>query len=80
MNYWLAVGSPTNWDTAFNNGNIWGLKESQRRLWENVNDGDVLLFYATIPVRGVIGYGVVQTRFKQSKPLWPDERKQRKVI
>ncbi|GAI22722.1 unnamed protein product, partial [marine sediment metagenome] len=50
MNYWLVVGKPENWDTAFNYGNIWGLKETQRHLWENLNENDKLLFYATIPV------------------------------
>ncbi len=34
MNYWMAVGRKENWDTAFQNGNIWGLKETQRHLWQ----------------------------------------------
>jgi len=75
MNYWLAVGSPQNWNTAFEHGNIWGLKETQRHLWESLNEDDILLFYATNPVGGLIGYGPVRTKFKQSKPLWPDELK-----
>lgn len=52
MNYWLAIGSPMNWDTAFNHGNIWGLRETQRRLWESVSENDILIFYATRPVGG----------------------------
>ena len=80
MNYWLAVGSMRNWDTAFEHRNIWGLKEAQRHLWESLNENDVVLFYATKPAGGIIGYGVVRTKFKQSKPLWPDELKEYKVI
>jgi predicted RNA-binding protein len=80
MNYWLVVGSPQNWHTAFEQGNIWGLKETQHRLWKALNEEDKLLFYATSPVRGIIGYGVVRTKLKQNKPLWPDELKVHKVI
>jgi len=80
MRYWLVVGSPKNWDTAFEHGNIWGLKQTQRLLWENLNEKDTVLFYATQPVKGIIGYGLVKTKFKQDKPLWPDEIKEHKVI
>jgi len=80
MNYWLVVGSPENWNTAFDHRNIWGIKETQRHLWESVSEKDTLLFYATKPVGDIIGYGVVRTKFKQSKPLWPDELKEYKVI
>lgn len=80
MNYWLVVGSPKNWHIAFKHGHIWGLKETQRHLWEGVNESDKLIFYATAPVAGIIGYGIARTKFKQDKPLWPDEIKQRKVI
>ena len=80
MNYWLAVGSPQNWNTAFEHGNIWGLKEKQRHLWENLREMDILLFYATKPVGGIIGYGPVSTKFKQNNPLWPMEVKERTVI
>ena len=80
--YWLVVGSPKNWETAFKYGNIWGLKDSARQklLWEQIAEGDILIFYATSPVSGVIGYGVVKTKFKQDRPLWPKEVKENKVI
>jgi len=80
--YWLVVGSPKNWETAFKYGNIWGLKDSARQklLWEQIAEGDILIFYATSPVSGVIGYGVVKTKFKQDRPLWPKEVKENRVI
>lgn len=80
MNHWLVVGSVKNWHTAFKHGNIWGLKETQRHLWESLSENDSLIFYATMPVGGIIGYGLLRTKFKQTEPLWPDELKERKII
>ena len=79
-NYWLAVGSPENWKTAFSYQNIWGLKQTQRHLWDELCENDVIFFYATQPVIGVIGYGVVKTKISQDKPLWPQEIKEKRVI
>jgi hypothetical protein len=39
-----------------------------------------LLIYATSPVGGIIGYGVVRTKFKQDRPLWPQEVREGKVM
>jgi len=79
-NYWLVVGSPHNWKTAFEHKNIWGLKRTQRHLWEKLNEKDTLLFYVTSPVSGIIGHGTIRTKFPQDKPLWPQEIKENKVI
>lgn len=80
--WWLAVGRPEHWKIAFEYGSIWGLKATSRQtvLWGNIQQGDRVLFYATSPVSGVIGYGVVRTKFRQDKPLWPQEVKEDKVI
>jgi len=80
MNYWLVVGKRQNWETAFEEGNIWGLKEAQRRLWDSLNENDTLLFYVTQPVGGIIGYGVLRTKFRQNRPLWPQELREHKLI
>jgi len=40
----------------------------------------VLLFYAVAPVRGIIGYGVVQQKLKQDQPLWSEEVQKSEVI
>ena len=44
VRYWLVVGRPENWHTAFEHGNIWGLKETQRHLWESLGETDMLHF------------------------------------
>jgi len=82
MNYWLAVGPLENWKTTFEQGNIWGLTDTQRQkyIWNNLTENDIILFYITNPISGIIGYGTVQTKFRQTKPLWPQEIADRKVI
>ena len=79
-NYWLVVGSPQNWRTAFEQKNIWGLKQTQRYIWESLNEKDTLFFYVTSPVSGIIGHGTIRTKFPQDQPLWPQEIKENKVI
>jgi len=81
-NWWLAAGSPKNWEIAFAFGRIWGVRSAKMLIsrWKNLSGGDKILFYATKPVSGVIGYGIVRTKFKQDKPLWPREVEEGKVI
>jgi predicted RNA-binding protein len=73
--YWLIVGTPRNWKFAFENGNIWGLKEFREMtaLWNLLEEGDKILFYVASPIMGVVGCGKVTTKFRQTNPLWPDE-------
>lgn len=78
--YWLVVGSPENWRTAFAHKNIWGLRRTQRHHWDTLNEKDVLLFYVTSPVGGLVGHGTVRTKFHQDQPLWPQEVQEHKVI
>ena len=81
-NCWLVVGSERNWEFAFQANNIWGLKASRglNCFWEMVQPGDGLLFYISKPVQGVVGFGTVNVKFKQTEPLWPDEVKARKLL
>lgn len=43
-------------------------------------NSDLVFFYATSPVAGVIGYGIVRTKLRQISPLWPRERAENRVI
>ena len=78
--YWLVVGSPEHWLVAFGNGNIWGLQPKKLAWWNQLSEGDGLVFYVTRPVGGAIGTGKVSTKFKQDKPLWPKEVADKRVI
>jgi len=80
-NFWLLVGTPENWVTAFDYGGIWGLKRSQERFWQRISENkDIAFFYVTSPVAGVVGYGVVRTKLRQDSPLWPEERAKNEII
>jgi len=80
--WWLAIGPPEYWRISFEQGSIWGLKATPRHnaLWKSLSEGDYILFYATKPVGGIIGYGIVRRKFRQDKPLWPQEIEEDKVI
>jgi hypothetical protein len=79
--FWLVVGTPVNWHTAFDFGGIWGLKNSQRHYWEDLSENtDIAMFYVTSPVSGIVGYGLVRNKLHQLSPLWPEERAKNEVI
>ena len=80
--FWLVVGSERNWKVAFENGNLWGLKDFRelRSLWNMLREGDGLLFYVSKPVHGIVGFGHVVTKFRQTNPLWPEEIKRNEVV
>src|SRR3990170_4339831 len=80
--FWLVVGSEKNWKVAFENKNLWGLKDFRelRSLWNMLREGDGLLFYVSKPVHGIVGFGHVVTKFRQTNPLWPEEIKRNEVV
>jgi len=71
--YWIIMGPKKSWETAFEQGGIWGVKHLVYPEWKALEKGDIIFFYATTPIKGVIGVGRVETKFIQDKPLWPDE-------
>lgn len=77
---WILTGNEENWELAVRD-KIWGVREGRlKSYWDKLNKDDILLFYATSPIGGLIGIGVVESKFKQDKPLWPDEIREKKVI
>ena len=80
LKYWILSGSAENWVTALEE-NIWGVREGNLvKSWEKISNGDILFFYCLSPISGLIGYGKCQAKFKQDKPLWPDEIRENKLI
>jgi hypothetical protein len=80
--FWLVVGTEKNWKVAFESNNIWGLKDFREltALWNMLREGDGLLFYVSKPVHGIVGFGNVVTKFRQTDPLWPEEIEKNAVI
>jgi predicted RNA-binding protein len=80
-NPWILTGNEENWETALNSGNVWGVREGNLvRYWKKLSKGDLLLFYVKSPVTGIIGAGLLESKFKQDKPLWPDEVREKRII
>lgn len=78
--HWIVLGPWESWEIAFEQKGIWGTKEILYPEWKALDPGDVIFFYVTKTVRGVIGVGRIETKFIQDKPLWPDEIAAKKVI
>ena len=77
MACWTLSGTLENWMVAVEKG-VWGVSEKAKALWEKVQPGDRVVFYAV--KAGVIGYGVVEGKFVSQEPLWPRERQEGRVI
>jgi hypothetical protein len=79
---WLVIGVAKNWETALSQPvPIWGLKPIYRLEFESLNIGDILWFYATSPIGGVIGLGSVKDKYIDNINLvWPEELATKKVI
>ena len=69
---YIFSGSPLNWQAALKDS-IWGMRNSHRPEWLAIREGDLVFFYATSPVSGLIGYGTVIRTFEANEPYWPDE-------
>jgi len=81
MQLWILTGNEENWETALNSGNVWGVREGNLvSRWQKLQKGDLVLFYAKSPVKGLIGVGRIESKFKQDRPLWPDEIRENRVI
>lgn len=71
--HWIILGPEESWKTAFKQGGIWGVKEMLYPEWKALETGDILFFYITKTVKGIVGVGRLKNKFIQDKPLWPDE-------
>ena len=70
--YWLVIGTQENLQTSLKIG-VWGLPSLYNRSLEKMHVGDIILFYAKNPIKGVIGYGVITSKNGESKPIFSEE-------
>ncbi|MBN2019744.1 MAG: hypothetical protein JW749_05910 [Sedimentisphaerales bacterium] len=71
--HWIILGPEQSWKTAFEQGCIWGAKEVLYPEWKALDKGNPIFFHVTGNIKGIVGVGIIQTKFIQDKPLWPDE-------
>lgn len=76
---WILSGTEQNWDIAFKE-NKWGAKKGLKNRWEQMSAGDILGFYVTSPVSGIIGFGKLTKKAKETIPYWPDEIRTKQAI
>ena len=79
MAHWLIIGPPANWEIGIKN-KIWSLSSRHEKFWARLQPQDSILFYATAPVKGIIGSGVVKKVKKSQSPFWPEEIKEGKIL
>ncbi|MEM4847168.1 MAG: EVE domain-containing protein [Thermosphaera sp.] len=77
MVFWSFSNLLENWLIALEKG-VWGVGERAKGLWNKVQPGDRVVFYAV--KTGVIGYGVVEGKFASEEPLWPKEEREGKTL
>jgi len=75
MATYLIVGPPGNLKIGID-GNIWGLPSTAEKSWQQLVAGDTVVFYATAPVKGVVGYAQVDSTMRDTSLLWPQEKQQ----
>jgi len=80
MRAWVLIGPPRHWEISFSRSPaIWGFTGRYFTTYQQMSEDDLLLFYATSPTRGFVGYG----RFLRHLPadsteanelIWPREK------
>lgn len=75
MQFWIVPGSEKNWKRALTSKGIWGLEQKtlDKIYWLALAPNDLILFYVTGKVKGIVGYGCVRSKFYQDVPLWDVE-------
>jgi len=79
VNYHILTGSLKNWEIGIPNS-IWGVKKGLKSKWDSLNEGDILFFYVTSPISGIIGFGKVTNKFVGKNKLWSDEIREDRII
>ena len=72
MAYWLAIGPEPNLRLGLTQG-IWGMTQRYVTTWAKVQKDDLVVFYAMRPIKGIVGYGTVVSKMKESQPIWDQE-------
>lgn len=74
-NFWIVPGSEKNWRQSLISKGIWGLEDTvfKKLYWLAIQPNDVILFYISGEIKGIVGYGIIRGKFYQDLPLWDEE-------
>jgi hypothetical protein len=73
MRYYVLVGDEGAWKISLSN-NLWGFSDKSIGNWNTCNIGDYLAFYVTAPIKKIIGFGKIKSKFINEKLVWKDEK------
>lgn len=80
-NNWILIGVTKNWERALSHPvPIWGLKEKDKYNFEAMEIGDLIWFYSTSPIKGIIGVGLIKDKYVDTINLFWDEEKVKKEV
>lgn len=79
MAYWLAIGPEPNVRLGLTQ-KLWGMSERYNNTWGKVQRDDVVVFYVMSPIKGIVGYGTVASKMRESRPVWDREVKERTAL
>lgn len=79
--FWIIPGSEENWRQALISKGIWGLEETpvDKVYWLATKPNDLILFYVSGKIKGIVGYGIIRSKFFQDVPLWKAEIQEDRV-
>ena len=70
--HYLLIADERTWDIALKN-NVFGFSEKGKGIWKTTQVGEYVGFYATSPIKKIIGFGKITNKFKDKKLIFPDE-------
>jgi hypothetical protein len=71
--YYILIADEVTWKTAFNE-KIFGFSEQSKGLWNTSKENEIVAFYATSPIKKIIGFGKITEKFIDEKIIFPDEK------
>ncbi len=73
---YLINGDTEDWHKVFEyNPPHWGFTPEGKSAWDALQSGDIIYFYASKEAKGIIGKGLVLSKFHGTDPFWPREIK-----
>ncbi len=71
---YLINGNTEDWHKVFEyNPPHWGFTPEGKSSWDALQSGDIIYFYASKEAKGIIGKGLVLSKFHGIDPFWPRE-------